>query len=288
MSERPGPILVAGARGNQGGAVVRHLLEQGWKVLALTRRPDSDKSRTLKDLGAELVHGDYDDPRSLVRALEGVHCVYMPGFQASARNQLEKETRYGMSFLQSMKDADVTHLVYASEAGQGADTGLGFLQSKRRIEALIHELRLPATILRHGFYVDWLASPVGSMIWKGLLRGKKDQPFQVICLDDAAALAALAFSDPAGFLGKDIDIAGDEVTPEELFRAWEKVWGKPPKSAAVPLWLLRGMGDFGRFATRSPALSSHADIASLRAAWPSLRKAEDALRAARPMQYPPK
>jgi uncharacterized protein YbjT (DUF2867 family) len=132
MNERPGPILVAGARGNQGGAVVRHLVAEGWKVRAMTRRPDSEKSRGLRDIGAELVQGDHENRASLENALQGVHGVFMPGFQASARNLLETETRYGTTFLTSVKDANVKHLVYASEAGQAARTDLGFLSTGRQ------------------------------------------------------------------------------------------------------------------------------------------------------------
>lgn len=43
MNARPGAILVAGATGNQGGAALRHLLADGWKVRALTRNPDSKR-----------------------------------------------------------------------------------------------------------------------------------------------------------------------------------------------------------------------------------------------------
>jgi uncharacterized protein YbjT (DUF2867 family) len=286
---QPGLILVAGARGNQGGAVARRLLAQGWKVRAMTRHLDSEKSRALKDLGADLVQGDYDDASSLERALEGAYGAFMPGFQASARNLLEAETRYGMAFLQSVKRAGVKHLVYASEAGSGSDASLGFLQSKRRMEAAIRDLGLPATILRHAFFLDWLIGPAGSMIWKGLNADRKDErAFQVTCLEDAAVFAVVAFDNPTKFLGKDIEIAGDEVTRDQLSRAYQEATGKAPRASRVPFWLLSRMGDFGGFVADIPALSSHADIASLRASYPGLKKVQEAMRAAVPMQYPPK
>lgn len=139
----------------------------------MTRRLDSEKAQVLKGLGIEVVQGDYDDPGSLDRAMDGVYGVFMPGFQASMKNLLDVETRYGTAFLHAVKKAAVKHLVYASEAGADAVDTLGFLKGKQRIEALIKELGLPATILRHAFFLDWLAGPTASIFWKGLNAAAK-------------------------------------------------------------------------------------------------------------------
>jgi uncharacterized protein YbjT (DUF2867 family) len=64
-------ILVAGATGKQGGSVVRHLQAGGFHVRALTRDPDTDKARWLRDEGVDLVRGDLTDAASLRPALEG-------------------------------------------------------------------------------------------------------------------------------------------------------------------------------------------------------------------------
>lgn len=64
-------ILVAGATGKQGGAVVTALLAdnaekgaQEWKIYALTRNAKSDKAKALETKGngaVELVEGDFED-----------------------------------------------------------------------------------------------------------------------------------------------------------------------------------------------------------------------------------
>ena len=71
MTDKDGLVLVAGATGRQGGAVVRHLRAKGWKLRALTRNPDSYAARQLAERGIELVQGDLDDPGSLERAARG-------------------------------------------------------------------------------------------------------------------------------------------------------------------------------------------------------------------------
>ena len=58
-------ILVTGATGQQGGAVARHLLKDGWQVRALVRDPDKDSALALQALGITLVKGDL---RGIARA----------------------------------------------------------------------------------------------------------------------------------------------------------------------------------------------------------------------------
>ena len=50
-------IAVTGATGQQGGAVVRKLLADGWNVRALTRDLNKPTAQELEALGAELVAG---------------------------------------------------------------------------------------------------------------------------------------------------------------------------------------------------------------------------------------
>src|SRR5687767_439920 len=75
-------ILVTGATGKQGGAVVRHLSKQServdapFRVRAFTRDPSKESARRLRSEGVEVVQGDLDDAVSVERALEGADGVY--------------------------------------------------------------------------------------------------------------------------------------------------------------------------------------------------------------------
>lgn len=68
-------ILVTGATGKTGGAVVRQLAEQGARVRAMVRTRDS-RSTALETLGAEIVVADAFDPEAVDAALEEVRRVY--------------------------------------------------------------------------------------------------------------------------------------------------------------------------------------------------------------------
>ena len=54
-------VLVTGATGNQGGAVVQALLAQGHQVRALTRNSASPAAQRLSEQGVEIATGDFTD-----------------------------------------------------------------------------------------------------------------------------------------------------------------------------------------------------------------------------------
>src|ERR1700722_6540162 len=96
-------VLVAGATGQQGGAVARALLSRGHRVKALTRKPDSNAARQLVSAGADLVTGDLGDRASVRKAANGVGAVFLMGNSNEAGT--EEETRQGIIAAEAVKDA---------------------------------------------------------------------------------------------------------------------------------------------------------------------------------------
>jgi len=69
-------VLVTGATGQQGGAVVKALMTRGHHVRALTRNAASPAAQRLREQGVEIAGGDFTDHDSLVRAARGVDAMY--------------------------------------------------------------------------------------------------------------------------------------------------------------------------------------------------------------------
>src|SRR5690349_23627213 len=103
-------ILVTGATGHQGGAVLRRLRARDFLVRAFTRNPDRPKSRALVGHGTEVVRGDLDDPVSLTRAMDGVYGVY--SVQTRAEEGIDGEIRQGIHVADAAKRSRISHLVY--------------------------------------------------------------------------------------------------------------------------------------------------------------------------------
>lgn len=68
------PVFITGASGFVGGAVLRHLLEEGREVRALARSADAE--RRVREAGATPVHGDLFDPQALLEGMRGCATVF--------------------------------------------------------------------------------------------------------------------------------------------------------------------------------------------------------------------
>ncbi len=54
-------IFVTGGTGNQGGAVARNLINDGFKVKVLTRNPASAAAQSLAKQGIQVIQGDLNE-----------------------------------------------------------------------------------------------------------------------------------------------------------------------------------------------------------------------------------
>ena len=70
-------ILVTGATGNVGSAVLRRLAAEGRAVRALIRSPEQAQRLPA---GVEMVTGGFEDAAALRRAFDGVDAAYMTAF----------------------------------------------------------------------------------------------------------------------------------------------------------------------------------------------------------------
>src|SRR5215470_10410263 len=136
-------VLVTGATGRQGGAVIRHMLAGEWTLRALTRNIGSDMASHLARLGVEVLQGDFDNVASLERAADGVYGIYsvQDFWTVGAR----REVQQGKRMAEVAKTAGVAHFVYSSVGGVERNAGIGHWASKWEIERHIGRLGLPAT-----------------------------------------------------------------------------------------------------------------------------------------------
>ena len=233
-------VLVTGATGRQGGAVVRHMLAKGWKLRALTRNSSSHAAQELARQGVEVVQGDLEDVASLERASRSVYGIY--SVQDFWTVGAKREVQQGKNLADVAKQAGVQHFVYSSVGGAERNTGITHWESKWEIEKHIRKLVLPATILRPATFMETyhvLEVEVG--ILKGKLADpiRADKPYQTIATDDIGAFAALAFERPKDFIGLELEIAGSVLTNLEAAKVFSRVLGKPVKFQKLPMPIVR-------------------------------------------------
>lgn len=213
-------IVVTGATGNTGQLVAEELLRRKVPFVAMAR---TDKAkRKLAERGIPTVHGDFDDPKSLVKALEGADKAYLvctPDHMVGPR-----ET----AFVHAADKAKVKHVVKCSAYWAGLDAPSGNLRSHGRIERALTDSGLPYTILRpHGFMqtftlFSWdLIQKAGVLTYPG-----GDGAIPLVDVRDVAKVAVKALTEK-GHEGKAYDLTGPKMlTFHEVADTLTNVLGK--------------------------------------------------------------
>jgi uncharacterized protein YbjT (DUF2867 family) len=237
-------ILVTGATGRQGGAVVQNLLKNNLPVRALTRSPDSISSQALISKGVQLIKGDMGDPDSLIHAMTDCYAVF--SIQNFFEYGAEPEIRYGKNMADAAKKTGVSHFVYSSVCNAGDHTGVPHFETKFIIEKYIQQIGLPATILRP---VKFMENYYILQVFKGILGGKLFDPInaakrhQMIAAEDIGKYAAAVFLNPDKSMGLEIELAGDELSNDQIADTMSHILGTKIKFRRLPLFVARLMMD---------------------------------------------
>ena len=257
-------VLVCGSTG-RFREITPRLLERGHAVRAATRDPGSPAARDLRRRGATVVDADLDDVAGLRAAAEGADVVFAGGTAHAAGPQAD--ARHGTNVAEAARDAGVSLLVYVSVAGADRPSGVPVFESKRAVEARIHRLRVPATIVAPVYLMENLWNP-----WNlpALEAGRLPTPvpgtqrMKQVALADVIAVAALVIEREDELVGQRVPVASDELTAHEAAAALSRLIDaplavqEPPSPPANPLFRwLEEVGD-------------HVDIDGLRACFPDV------------------
>jgi uncharacterized protein YbjT (DUF2867 family) len=273
-------ILVCGATGKQGGAVARSLLGRGFRVRALTRDPQKPEAQALAEQGAEVVQGDMEDRSAVDQVLvEGVYGVF--SVQNFWETGYDGEVQQGKTVADAARAAGVDHFVYSSVGSAHRKTGIPHFESKWEIEEHVRQIGLPFTIFRPtSFMQNW--EWTREMILGGTLAQPldPDKPLQQVAVEDIGAFAAIAFGNPDSWIGREVDLAGDEQSMSEIAETYGRVIGREVSYYQVP-WdqFEEQMGEEATLNLRwINDVGYEADIAALRQEYPELTSFERYLR----------
>jgi uncharacterized protein YbjT (DUF2867 family) len=252
MTQKDRLILVIGATGQQGGAVIKALQKTDFAIRALVRAhaatdPKTEKVRKFEQQGVQIAQGDLDDFNSLVQAMDGAYGVFsiMTFFQ---KGGVQREEEQGKRAADAAKKAGVQHFVYSSVGGAERQSGIPHWERKWAVEQHIREIGLPYTIIRPtAFMVNWqeVPAPIRFMALSMSRFSNAKKPLQMIAVQDIGKWVAHVFLHPETYLSRAIEIAGDEVTYAQLIHAYQKVYGKRPNSMRLPS-VLFSRGELGK------------------------------------------
>jgi len=155
-------ILVTGATGQLGGAVIDFLLTkvQSSEVAALARNPD--KAKPLADKGVKVLEGNYDDPASLEQAFAGIdRLLFISSSEIAIRDPQHANV------VAAAKKSGVGHIFYTSftRTTDAESSPLHMLAATHILtEKIIKESGLTYTFLRNSLYSDALPLFLGEKI----------------------------------------------------------------------------------------------------------------------------
>jgi uncharacterized protein YbjT (DUF2867 family) len=258
-------VLVTGATGTVGSALVTALRARGATVRAMTRHP----GRPVPG-AADTVVADLQDPASISAALDGVDAAFLNSPSADDAAALQ------MRFAGIAHDAGLGRLVLLSQYAARADSPVRFLRWHAEVEARVRELGLDHTVLRPNLYMQglfgfagtvrqgWFAAPVGTAA------------VSAIDTRDIADTAAVVLTDP-GHSGRTYTLTGPRaVTHDEIARALSDATGRhitfhdasaeqftATLTGLLPPWQLAGLvEDYAHYA-RGEAADVHSTVADI-------------------------
>jgi len=237
-------VLVSGATGNQGGSVVQALLKEGNKVVGITRNIDSPKSQTLISQGVEMVSVDFTNEKELEKIMKEVDTVF--SMTTPFEGGMEHEIEQGKSMVNAAKNAGIQHFIFNSVGDADRSTGIPHFDSKYEVEKHLKSLGINYTIIGPAYFMDNLFFPfILDSLKDGFLKMAMpgNVKLQQISVEDIGKFVAHVVNNHNEFLGKRINISGDEFTGEEAASTLSKVLGREIKYEGFSPDAMRAQSD---------------------------------------------
>ncbi len=256
-------IAVVGATGAQGGGVVRAILADrsgSFAARAITRKPDSEKARALRELGAEVVAADLDHPATLGPAFAGAYgafCVtnYWEHFSP------ERELAQARAMAEAAKAAGLAHVIWSTLEDTRRWVPLGddrmptlmgrykvpHFDAKGEADHTFRTLGVPTTFLLTSFYWENLVY-FGSGPQRGpdgvlaITFPMDDKKLPGIAVEDIGKCAYAIFQRGGEFINRTVGIAGEHLTGAEMAAALTRALGQPVRYHNVSPEVYRGLG----------------------------------------------
>jgi len=220
-----GKIIVTGASGQFGSAAARMLLERvpAEDLVFLSRT--TDKLAEFAEAGAHVRRADFDDPASLLPAMEGGERMLLIS-TVRVGSRVEQHT----AAIEAAKARGVKHVVYTSllgvrTPGNPSVEGFDHIATERMIEAS----GLAYTHLRDSLYAEAVAT---AMAIPALLAGHKPENAgrgraPIVSRDDCVATAVGVLTQD-GHANKAYDVTGPEMwTLPDAMALVSEMSGKP-------------------------------------------------------------
>jgi uncharacterized protein YbjT (DUF2867 family) len=216
-------ILVTGASGNIGRALVQQLKADGAQVIV-----GSSSGKSVE--GVPSRHVDFEDTASLQAAFTGIDTLFLLLPLVSNKLTLAKNA------ISAAKAAGVKHIVRSSGAGADSDAGFALPRLQGEIDQMVIDSGVAYTLVLPGTFMQNFATYYAGMIKGGALYlPQGDGQVAFIDVRDIAAVNAVILQNPEAHAGKSYTLTGSAaISNTDVVRAIGAATGKSPTYVAVP------------------------------------------------------
>jgi uncharacterized protein YbjT (DUF2867 family) len=140
-------VLIAGATGYVGGELLKRLLDAGYAVRCLARRPEALRAKALP--GLEVVEGDVLNSASVRAAMTGVGSAYYLVHSMGSTQSFEEQDRTGaQNFANAAREAGVRRIIYLGGLGHSTDQLSAHLRSRQEVGEILRSAGVPVIEFR--------------------------------------------------------------------------------------------------------------------------------------------
>jgi len=240
-------ILVTGAAGKSGRAVVTALAAKGAAVRAFIRSP-AHAGELLALGAAEVSFGSFEDARTLAQAAAGARAIYH-----ICPNVSRDEIAYARAVATAARTHGVRRVVYHSVLHPQIEAMPHHWQ-KMRVEEMLFEAGFDLTVLQPTAYMQNILGAWDGIIRDGVFRFPYPAAtrLSLVDLDDVGEAAAIVLTQD-GHHGASYELAGTPaLSQSDVAAALGVALGRSVRAEEEPLaaWEARaragGMGEYER------------------------------------------
>ncbi|HVP54337.1 MAG TPA: SDR family oxidoreductase [Candidatus Eisenbacteria bacterium] len=259
-------ILVTGASGNVGSAVLQELLRAGAPVRTLYR---SGEDASKAPAGANAVIADFADRASLDRALQGIDRVFLVCSPIPQLVELESNV------VEACRQHGIQHLVQNSALGASA-YDKSFPGWHYEVEKRVRASGIPATILRPESFMQnipaFFAGTINSQ--RAFYAATGHAPIGFVDLRDVAAVAAKVLTTDS-HMGETYTLTGPEAltytqvaeklsallgTPVRYVDLTQEQLRQSMRDMGIPPWQVEALADLQAYYTDGPGAKVTGDV----------------------------
>jgi uncharacterized protein YbjT (DUF2867 family) len=236
----PCRILVTGATGFVGRALVRRLISNGRRPRVTSRTPAS--ALRLFGAHAEVVSADWVTGRNTASVGEGIQIAYYLVHSMGTRSDFAEADRTAASrFAAAMARSGVERIIYLGGLGEDGSALSPHLASRREVEVLLRQGSVPVTTLRAAIILG-----AGGSSFEMLVQLVEKLPVMICPRWVETLCQPIALEELLGYLegcsrlneviGQTYDVGGPEVLSYRtmMYRVGDRI-GRRPRLIVVPV-----------------------------------------------------